>query len=299
MSSIGRIANWITGDKGSTSVTSQVKNPALQQLIDRGVSDYSGIRDSGRDALASFTQRYLADNPAATTRTNQEVGTIDRFYNGGIESDLLGLRNSRYAAARGAADRAGLGALRGLNSARLLGSGTPGSYDRRLHMRNMADIETQLALQSADQERADWNYAMANRLGLVGRRQAMIDANTGRVLYPEQLRRNFYGQDLGYLGALGELDRGNKFYGLEYDPSIGDEIGGLFGDAVSDARGVAGVMSAFGGTGGPVASPTVNQRTMLSSGGGPVRSRYADAYLRSLMNGEALGIPNYAGSYWR
>ncbi|HEU4343699.1 MAG TPA: hypothetical protein VFU31_19285 [Candidatus Binatia bacterium] len=257
MSGVGsnttQLAKWLGAEDGKTSVQRLVKNQDLGKLIDQGITDYGKIRSSGQSAFDKYFADFQADAPGARRRTDQEVGVIDRFYDpSGVENDLLGLRNRRSAAANKAAELASMRAIRGLNSSRLLGSGTPSSYALRQRMRYLGDIGVQNAMDQTAQERADWDYLMNQRLGLGGRRTAMIDANTGRVMQPENVRRSLYGQNLGFLSNLGEQDRANTFYGLKYDPSFAEELGTAFDNSISTMRDLAGMgmMGGFQGMGG-------------------------------------------------
>ena len=253
MSGIGanttQLAKWLGASDGKTSVQRLVKNKQLGTLIDQGITDYGGIRSSGQSAFDKYFADWQAGQPGAARRSEQEVGVIDRYYDPtGVENDLLGLRNRRNAATQQAAELASLRAIRGLNQSRLLGGGGPSSYDSRQRMRYLGDIGVQSALDRTAQERADYDYLMNQRLGLGGRRQAMVDAQTGRVLQPEGIRRNLYGQNLGFLGNLGELDRANTFYGLKYDPSFAEELGTTIQNSVNTMKDIYG-MGAMGGGG--------------------------------------------------
>lgn len=255
MSGVGanttQLAKWLGADDGKTVTTRNVKNLDLAKLINQEITDYGGIRQAGKDAFDKYFAQWQAGAPAATTRTNQEVGVVDRFYNPtGVENDLAMLRRNREAATNRAAELASMRAIRGLNSGRLLGAGTPSSYDMRQRMRYLGDIGVQSALDRTGQERSDYENLLNQRLGLAGRRQAMIDANTGRVLAPEMVRRNLYGQNLGYLGNLGELDRANTFYGLKYDPSFAEELGTAFDNSISTMKDIYGMGMMGGGMGG-------------------------------------------------
>ena len=289
MSGIGanttQVAKWLGANEGKTVTTRNIKNTELAKLINQGISDYGGIRSSGQDAFDKYFADWQAGQPGAQTRTNQEVGVLDRFYDpSGVENDLLGLRNRRNAATQQAAELASLRAIRGLNQSRLLGGGGPSSYDSRQRMRYLGDIGVQSALDRAAQERSDYDYLMNQRLGLGGRRQAMIDAQTGRVLQPEQIRRGLYGQNLGFLGNLGEQDRANTFYGLKYKPSTAEEIGTALQNSLNTMTdlysmgmlgGAGGSKNAFAG-GGAGANPggggidinALIQQYMQSQGGG-------------------------------
>lgn len=268
-SAVGQSINWITGDEGKTKTTVNVKNTALQKEIDAGLKDFASVRDSGQNALKDYITKYLAGEGDATTRTGTEIGNLDRYFNGGASNELAYLRAQRKSAIQDAADRASGYALGNINRSRALQDGGPSSYDRRLALRNTGDIMTQAAMDDASQARNDWNYLEQAKAGYTGQRQRLADALAGYRLVPEQTRRGLYGQDLGFLGQIGELDRGNKFYGLKYDPTIGEEIGTHVGDLANAAmQGFSmfsgGGMGGMGGGGGG------------SGSGGGASTSYAD-----------------------
>lgn len=293
MSGVGanttQLAKWLGAKDGTTSIQRVVKNPELEKLINQGFSDYGGIRGSGQAAFDKYYADWMAGAGDASRRTAEEVGNVDRFYNGGVESDLINLRARRAKALNDAAELASLRAIRGQNQSRILGSGTPSSYDLRQRMRYLGDIGVQNALDQSGQERADWDYLMNQRLGLAGRRQAMVDANTGRALTPEAVRRQFYGQNLGFLGNLGELDRANTFYGLKYDPSFAEELGTAFDNSISTMKDIYGMgVMGGGGMGGGMGGGGGAKNAAQTYGGGFWSSGYSDA--------PAGTMTNYAGA---
>jgi hypothetical protein len=317
MSGIGanttQVAKWLGANSGKTQTTRNIKNTELAKLINQGIGDYGNIRQSGMDAFDQYYKDFMAGNAGANARSGQEVGVLDRYYNGGVENDLMGLRNRRDAATMNAAELASQRAIRGLNSSRLLGSGTPSSYDRRMATRYLGDIGVQQALDRTGPERADYSWLQGQQLGLGGRRQAMIDANTGRVLVPEGIRRQFYGQDLGFLGNLGEQDRANTFYGLKYKPSTAEEIGtalqnsintmtdlysmGMLGGAGGSKNAFAGGGAAKpggGGGGGGIDIQALIQQYLQSQGGGG-RGGYSSPQIGQSFGGYG-GYGGYGGS---
>lgn len=264
MSGVGanttQLAKWLGAEDGKTTVQRLVKNQALGKEIDQGIKDYSGIRSTGKSAFDKYFADWQAGAPMAARRAGEESAFMDRFYApGGVENDLLQLRQRREAAANQAAELASMRAIRGLNQSRLLDAGSPSSYALRERMRVLGDIGVRNALDRTAQERADYDYLTNQRLGLAGRRQALIDANTGRVLQPESIRRGMYGQELDFLRNLGDQDRANTFYGLKYDPSFAEELGTAFQNSINTMKDIygMGIMGGggMGGGGGAATAP--------------------------------------------
>lgn len=223
------------GDKGKTETTRNVKNPGIQKEIDALLGDYGTVKSSGDQALSEYITNYLAGYPAAKTRTGQEIGNMDRYYNGQAENDLAQLRSNRTKALMAATDRASKYAIASQNRSRIGGQGGGSSYDTRQLMRSMDDIATQAAMDEAAQARGDWGYMEGQRFGLTGKRQGLADALAGYGLVPEGVRRQMYKENMGYLGGVTNLDQANNFYGLEYKPSKSEQIGGVVDDLASVA----------------------------------------------------------------
>lgn len=324
MSALGNLIGDIgtlAGDEGKTSVTSLVKNRALQTEIDSGISDYGTIKKSGKSALSDYIAKYMAGEGAATTRTGQEIGNIDRYFSGGVENDLMRMRQARASAVRAAAARAGQYAIANSSRSRIGREGGPSSYDRRMLIRNMTDIDTQAALDDAMAERGDYDYLERSRLGLMGQRNRMADLQAGYGLVPENLRRSMYGQDLGYLGQLGQLDQMNKFYGVKYKPSTTEQVGSVVGDVAnlalayysggmmgggpgSDTGSTAGSGGGGGGGNGGISWMPSGGGGNSWTGGGAGWQNYTGAWNPSLWNSQAAptlpAAPDYSSysSLW-
>lgn len=72
-----------------------------------------------------------------------------------------------------------------------------------------------------------------------------------------------FGQDLGMLGNLGELDRANKFYGLKYKPSWSEKLSSGIDKDTATAISILGAVRGSGGGAAPSSGgqsgSTINQ----------------------------------------
>lgn len=211
-----------TGSSSDPTTVSSVKNKQLAQRINEAFGNYDTVHNEGQSALGDYINNYFSDSPNATKRTGQEIGTIDRFYNGGVGGDLATMRLTRQQAVNDAASRAAGEALAGIGRSRVGMEGGPSSYDKQLALRSIDDVRTKAALDNSQQERSDYDYLTGNQLNLAGRRQGMADQLSMRPLVPEMQRRQLFSQDLGFLGQLGQEDQANTFYGLKNHPGIGE-----------------------------------------------------------------------------
>lgn len=211
---MGFLGNVI-GGKQKYDTTFSVKNPHLQQQIDALMNDYDSYKPQNDLNLEDYISQYTGDNENAKIRTGQEISNLDRYYDGGVERQLAGLRAGRRSAVLDAAQRSQALALRGRDLARLGGDAGPSSFDKRLALGQMNGIETQAALDNATQERGDAMYLNDAMVNLTGRRQGLADALAGRALMPANSRMNYLNANSGAVGNLTALDQANKFYGLE------------------------------------------------------------------------------------
>lgn len=251
MSALGNLISdvgFAAGDRGRTSVTALTKNTGLAARFGSALQDYDTVRTSGQSALQEYIRKYLAQEAPMNARTTQEIGNLDRYFNGDVQREMAGLRAQRGLAVTNAANLAQRYALANQNRSLVGNEGGGSSYDRRLALRNMGDIQTQAALDAANQSRNDYGQLESVRLGLTGQRNALANQIAGYGLVPEQVRRQMYGQDLGYLSNLTSLDQANTFYGLQYDPSVSEMAGAITGDVAELAASAYGA-GAFGGGG--------------------------------------------------
>lgn len=213
----GFIGGAIRAFSGSpnVSVTSKVKNKALQGQLDSALGEFEGLKQTGQESLSDYLGKYFSDQPSRDAFTGQEVGAASNFYNGNVANTLASLRQSRAQAVNAAADVGVQQAIRATNSNALQGDGGPSSYQDREMMAAVAPIRTQAAADEAQQARADYGYVTQGQLDLSGKRSALETSNDASSLVPYQVKSGMYGQNMGYLGNLIQADQANHFYGLK------------------------------------------------------------------------------------
>lgn len=211
------IGDWIRAFKPPDTyrTLANVKNQDVAKLNSGLMSDFSSSGVQTNKALADFTSQYLADQPQARSNADQESAAISKYYSGDFDKMLASIRANRAAAMRTAGDRAIGYADRARKSASMLRPGGASSYFDRLALGQTGDIESKIALDQADQEKQDYLASENARLGLTGRRNAVIDASTGRILVPAQAAATALQQRTGNLQGLSNIDLGNTFYGLQ------------------------------------------------------------------------------------
>lgn len=256
-----------------TSVASFVKDPAMQQRIGELSSDYDTTRSTGKKALSQWTNDFLAKDPVFRS---QETKSIDRYYNGDMDNILAGLRAQRASAMRTAGDRALAYATRDRNSSILGGSGGGGSsYLTRLGLRNAGDIEAQIAMDAANQNRADLDALEARRLGLIGARTGILD----RSMEPAWMSQKVAGGNAQLLAQILGLNQANNITGLksERNPwaAAADAIDTGIMNAASTFGSIAGAVRGGGGGGvNPQTSPGINSLQLQPSNSYTYSSAY-------------------------
>jgi len=301
----GIISSLLSG-KGKTKTVTNVKNPALQRWIDQGITDYAGIRAGGQEGLADWVQSFIADKPSAAKRSAEEIANLDRYYSGAAANQLGALGRAEDAAYQAAADRAA-GMVRANRSRAEVGGGGPDTYYDRLALRNTGDIMTNAAANAASRDRAQWEWMERMKSGLSGQRQSLADAYSGRALLPSMMARNMERENMGHLGSLGELDRGNKFYGLKYEPTTWERVSqGVNQDLNATMSMVSSIMSSMRGGGAGYTppqsvswggAPTANQMYGLGAGGGPMSTAGANNFASSVW-GAGSGAPLSSTGLW-
>lgn len=222
------------GSSDDPTTIANAKNSGLNRRINDTLTRYDTVSKDSSNALADYIASYFGNTKTATSNTGQEVGNINRYFDGGAASDLAGLRATRSGAVNNAADLASQYALANLSRSRAGGAGGPSSYDTRMALRNTGDIATQAAVDDATQARNDWSTLEQQRLGLTGARTNLLDQLAARPLAPANMERQMLGQDLGILGQIGGVDQANTFYGLKNHPGIGEGFTSDYG-SVMDA----------------------------------------------------------------
>lgn len=204
-----------------TSINS-IKNKTLAGLQRTLQGDYSVNREAGYKSLGDYISSFLGNTPAATRNTGEEVANIGRFYSGEAGNELAGIRNQTYRDALAANDLASRFYLRNAANQSVTGTGSgSSSYFTRQALANLAPIQANAALTRDAQARSDWQAIEDAKRTYTGQRTALEDALAGRSLVPAQASNALLSQNIGQLGALGQIDQANTFYGLKAHPGIG------------------------------------------------------------------------------
>lgn len=233
------------------------KNGGLERHLTGLLGNYGTNRTANTADLNRYIQRYMAGDAAADSRTSQEIGSMDNYFNGGMASQLAAVRANRARAMEGASNRAVAEALRDRNAARLGEDAGDSSYNKQLAMKANRNIRLDAALDGSNYERSDLMDIERAKLGLTGARTALADATAARALVPSQARQADFLGAMKELGYLGEMDRGNNFYGVEqeergidrWDNAMNMIKGGVM-DGASTAGSVYGAARGGGGGGG-------------------------------------------------
>lgn len=230
------------------------KNGALEGQIGGLISRYGSNQTANQANLDSFINKYMSGNAAADSRTVQEIGAVDDYYDGGIAKSMAAMRARRAEAREAASNRAVNEALRDRNLGRIGEDAGDGSYNKRMAIKANRDIRVDGALEDSNLERQDFGELERARMGLLGARTGLADANAQRQLVPNQARREDMAANMKELGYLGELDRGNNFYGLQQKKSgldkWADALDGVTGQVQNDASMLGSVYGAAQGGGG-------------------------------------------------
>lgn len=256
MGAVGGVMRAFGSD--DVNVTSKVKNQGIQSQIDASLGDLGTLRGAQGTALDDYISRYLAGTKNAETQTGQEAGAIGQFYNGQMSNQLAALRGQRQTAVNNAADIATKQALKGVAGNSLAREGGGGSYAQRLAIGATAPIRAQAAVDNANQAREDLGYLTTNQVNLAGSRTALQDKLAGRSLVPLQQRQALYGQNLGLLGQVTNLDQANKFYGLEKEKNPWADAADSIDQGIMNAAAIYGSVGGGAGgmaRGGPVDGP--------------------------------------------
>lgn len=227
-----------------------VKNPAINRANTALLGDWNAGRTSSANSLADYISQYIAGTPAAAARTGQETGNIDQYFNGGIDSQLAGLRTRTSRDVMDAANQAGQEAIRASSGNRLGDQGTGGSYATRQLMGALMPIRTQAALQNDQAARADWGYSQAAKLGLTGARTQLADQLSQRALVPDQMRQALLKSQESGLSGIEGIDTANNFYGVQKHQTDLDKWQNFLNSSQSEMGQAAGTYASLAGAGG-------------------------------------------------
>lgn len=243
---MGTLGGILRATKGADkfNVMRNVKNQGIDTQLQGLLGDFGTNKTQSQNALAKFTADWAKGATQAQNFADSDVGAINQYYDGSMASILSNLRGQRQRAVKDASDRAVAYATRGRNSNLIAGGGGGGSsYNTRLGLRQTGDIMTGAAVDDANQARADLGMMENARLGLLGRRGAIMDANAQRSLMPQQMQNQEIQRLIGLLGGLTNLDQANSFYGLQKQRTSLDKWADI-SDAID--QGVMNGASAFG-----------------------------------------------------
>lgn len=312
---ISGITAALEEDKPDLRVQRLVKDPALEKMFRELIDDYGMDRRQATQAINQFARRFMSDLPE---RESQEVGAVDRYFNGSMDDLLRSMRSDRMRAINDAASRAVAYATRGRNASRVAGGGGGDSaYNRLLGSRVTADILSRAAVDDVEQQRRDLGATESARLGLIGRRGDIIRQR----LVPYQVRAGEMARKIGTVQGINSVDPGiyniwRKRGGMEMATDILDSLaqGAYKGaNAYATFSGMGGGMGGMGGGGGGGGGGTTpargaygasmdNTGAMILGGGGSPSPAAAPSYsspsygIGGSSPSEFSAIPGY-GSY--
>lgn len=227
MSQIGNNINAYSFGANDTKTVSNIKSENIADLIAQLQEAEKTATHQTEWGIAETIKRIFASQAQRQQQAKQEVGSIDRFYDGSLEGELAGIRARRGAAYRDSTDRALAGIRKGKNLGLLSGDTTGGSYFDRIALGSSRDAEIAAALDAVNQEKADLNYLTGNQVNLAGRRGEISDAALMRLLIPGRLRTDETRRRLGMTGGINDLDKSNTFYGLREELDTTAKIAGV------------------------------------------------------------------------
>jgi hypothetical protein len=257
MGAFGDIISAFEGDP-TFKLLDITKSPALQAALNELLKDYGSGKKSGQQAINDFITKFQSDSKTANANGQQEIGNIDRYFNGDVANTLAAQRSSRATAVKAAGDRALALSQKSRNLSQLTSGGGSNSYLARLGLKNASDIGVNEALDQSNMERGDFNWLEGQKQALTGRRSAMQDALTNRILVPSRIQQGFNASNLGFLQGWQGVNNANKFYGLQQERTVADRVGQGLDGALQL------VMDYY--TGGMAKNPSsVNQTPMFNS----------------------------------
>lgn len=194
-------------------VERNVKSEDLASRIRTLLGDYDSLGTSTGAANTSYLNRFNASTPLLERQNAEDVSYLTNLGRQ-LPGALADMRARRRDAVAGAADKA-VGDLRRTLSLNQLGrGGGMSSYLARLGLKNAGAIRTQQALDDANQERSDFDFATKLRQALVGQRQGLTDSLTNRELASTRGQDDRFNQLAAALSKLLSLDQSNNFIGL-------------------------------------------------------------------------------------
>lgn len=263
---------------------------------------FGELNKNSIDYLSGLMQRPVDANANLSNYLNTVLPQLDR------ETGLTDLASSR----------ADTDMLAGLGLGNRSGGGSFGSLARtnRVSANRLPILNTIFAgAPAAAQSLSDQNYrdTLLN-LGLLGQRQAMVDAPANRLLAPTGVRNQMLSNDTGLLNGIVNAMKNNvagmrentsgvqrwgnaigavdKSLNSAVDTGLSLYSGGMMGGG-GGGGGMGSMLGGMGGGGGQGGGMNINQiMQMLNQsgrGGG-----YASGYERSNPYGNVLGMPDYS-----
>lgn len=188
---VSGIMRTLVSDKPDLEVQRLIRDPQMEDLWRTGFDQYYRDSTQSNRNLRNFSRLFQRNYPGIRDR---ELGSISRYYDGGIESELAALRGNENNLFNAALER-GLGGLdRGFGASAVAGGYSPrSSYGQRIREGARTDLMLQNALRQSGQERSDFSNLEAAKLGLLGRTIPIMQAS----LIPSQLKSANYGRLAG------------------------------------------------------------------------------------------------------
>lgn len=258
MGAVGGILDAV--DPPKYSLQEIIRLPEFEPLLRQLREQYGGFANQQDSAYRRFATQFGREDPL---RRDQEIGSIDSYFNGGIESRLAGLRGNENNLFNAALER-GLGGIdRGLGASAVAGVYSPrSSYGQRIRDRARTDMLTQNALRQAGQERADFSALENARMGLIGRRSDI----SARSLMPTNIRAAQLGNQTNLLSGIQGATLANRFQGVKKKRNQWADIMDSVDQGILNV--VAAIGSFYGGSG---------QATQINPGGQSAASGFGGA----------------------
>lgn len=197
---------------------SNVKNPAIDARIQQLLAGFDTLNNASK--LGSITADAEAARAAGKPYTDADVANMNNYFNGQVQSQLDTLRNNRRLATQNVVTRS-LGDVAKMLKTTQVGGGAGGmsSYLAKLGLDKSADLESQAALDDANQAQKNTDFINQMKLQLSGQRQGALNTQAAGELAPETAASGYYTQLAGLLSGIGQQNQQNTFYGLAKAPA--------------------------------------------------------------------------------
>lgn len=221
---------------GPFTTLSNVKNPAIDQRLTDILKTFDTVRAASPD---EFVNRLRASMPQFNEFTQSDIGTLGDITGPGLETKLADLRSARRTAIRSASDRALSDLTRILSAGRSASSAGPAvggsGFLTALGLDKASQIEQAAALDEAQQGRGDLEYLTGQRVGAIGKRGDLLQADVNRSLLPSQANSQWFQQLVQSLLPIVSASGANNFYGIRGPGDfVGDSYGGIQAARLND-----------------------------------------------------------------